>query len=65
MILIYRAQIFSYQPAPAQPYQKPRALNWRFHAPGQSYGDDTCPVAAYTAPRALNWRFQMAAGMAL
>jgi hypothetical protein len=65
MKLIYRAQIFSYQPAPAQPYRKPRALNWRFQAPGETYGEvqtlsETRCDYLYNPPRALNWRFQMA-----
>ncbi|OLP20081.1 hypothetical protein BST81_02255 [Leptolyngbya sp. 'hensonii'] len=59
MQLIYRGQTINYTPATAQPYRKPCALNWRFHAPGETYGDMPLPVAPYQAPRALNWRFQV------
>ncbi len=63
MKLIYRAQLLEYTPAPAQPYRKPCALNWRFQAPGETYGNETPLVAPYRRPQALNWRFQLAAGV--
>ena len=31
MQLIYRGYTIDYTPRPAQPYARPRALNWRFH----------------------------------
>ncbi len=62
MQLVYRAQIFNYTPAEPKPYVKPRALNWRFQAPGEVYEGATT-VQAYVPPRAMNWRFQMQAGM--
>ncbi len=64
MQLIYRAQLIDYTPAPVRPYVKPRALNWRFQAPGENYGTTTAiePEYTYRAPRALNWRFRMAIG---
>ena len=60
MQLIYRAQLIEYTPVPVQPYVKPRALNWRFHAPGESYEAPCQATYAYQVPRALNWRFRMA-----
>ncbi len=63
MQLIYRAQVIEYTPAPTKPYCKPRALNWRFHAPNQTYADQELAVPIYRKPQALNWRFQLAAGI--
>ncbi len=62
MQLIYRAQVFNVAPREPQPYVKPHALNWRFRAPGEVYGDESSIPPVYVAPRALNWRFQMQAG---
>ncbi|WP_171974739.1 hypothetical protein [Leptolyngbya sp. 'hensonii'] len=59
MQLIYRGQKMEFTPAAAQSYRKPYALHWRFHAPGETYGDMPLPTAPYQAPRALNWRFQV------
>lgn len=64
MELIYRAQTLSRLPVSTQLYQKPRGLHWRFHAPGEAYGE-TSPITPYKRSRALNWRFQMAAGIAM
>lgn len=58
MKLIYRANIFDYTPPPSLPYRKPRALNWRFHAPGEKYDYNPLPSLPYRKPRILNWRFQ-------
>lgn len=59
MQLIYRANTYNYTLAEPQPYIKPRALNWRFHAPGEIY-DCSITTQPYIRPRALNWRFQTA-----
>lgn len=61
MKLIYRAQIYNCTPAAIQPYVKPRALNWRFHPPGQKFETTPRPVSEYVQPRAMNWRFQLVA----
>lgn len=61
MKLIYRANIFDYTPVPIQPYVKPRALNWRFHPPGQKFECTPRPIQPYVKPRAMNWRFQLPA----
>lgn len=62
MQLIYRGEQIEYHPAPAKPYRKPRALNWRYHAPGETYSDIPLPqptLPRHTRqPRALNWRWQ-------
>lgn len=60
MKLIYRAQILARPARPVLPYCKPAALNWRFHAPSETYGNPR-PVAEYRCPIALNWRFRLAA----
>jgi hypothetical protein len=60
MQLIYRANVYHYTPAEPRQYQKPRALNWRFQAPGERYEDPIMPNP-YLKPRALNWRFQTSA----
>lgn len=56
MILIYRGQIFESTPPSVKPYRKPRALNWRYQVPGETYGD-TGICAPYRKPRAINWRY--------
>ncbi len=60
MQLIYRANIINHTPKPLAAYIKPRALNWRFQTPGETYNAPTT-VEAYIKPRALNWRFQTTA----
>ncbi len=55
MRLIYGGQTFEYTP-PFKPYRKPRALNWRYQVPGETYGD-TRICAPYRKPRAINWRY--------
>ena len=58
MILIYRGEIFKKSTPPSiQPYRKPRALNWRFHAPGETYDNTSISALIYSQPRALNWRY--------
>lgn len=59
MQLIYRANIYNCTLAEPEPYLKPRALNWRFHAPGEIY-DGSITTQPYIKPRSLNWRFQTA-----
>lgn len=61
MHLIYRGQIYPYTPTAPEPYVKPRALNWRFQAPGESYETTSVPQP-YVKPRAINWRYRLAAG---
>jgi len=58
MILIYGGHIFEYTPPAVKPYRKPRALNWRYQVPGETYGD-TGISAPYSQPRAINWRYRM------
>jgi hypothetical protein len=60
MQLIYNANIINHTPKPLAAYIKPRALNWRFHAPGETYNTPTA-LEAYIKPRALNWRFKTTA----
>jgi hypothetical protein len=60
VILIYRAQILECSLRPQLPYHKPNALNWRFQAPGETYGSAR-PSIPYRFPSALNWRFRLAA----
>jgi len=64
MQLIYRGHSYNYTPATPQPYVKPRALNWRYQVPGETYEGAIAPEP-YIKPRAINWRYQLAAGMSL
>jgi hypothetical protein len=59
MQLIYRGHIYDYTPSAPQPYVKPRALNWGYYIPGETY-EPTIPSQSqpYLKPRALNWRYQ-------
>jgi hypothetical protein len=57
MKLIYRALTFDYIPRSVETYGKPRVLNWRFHAPGETYEYTCLPPQPYHKPRVLNWRF--------
>lgn len=57
MQLIYRATTYNSTLTEPKPYIKPRALNWRFQAPGETYDASITPQP-YIRPRALNWRFQ-------
>ncbi len=57
MQLIYRGEMIDYNPPALQPYQKPCALNWRYHAPGETYSEMPALRQA-SAPRAINWRWQ-------
>ena len=63
MNLIYRGHVYPYTPTEPKPYVKPRALNWRFQAPGKCY--ETYETAfvpqPYVKPRALNWRYRLPA----
>lgn len=61
MKLIYRALILESAPRSIAPYRKPQALNWRFHAPNESYGVPQSSAIPYCYPKVLNWRFRMAA----
>ena len=58
MKLIYRALIIETIPRPAQPYVKPRAINWRFQTSAEKFELTPHPVQPYAKPRAINWRFQ-------
>lgn len=58
MKLIYRADVYEYTPLSAQPYVKPRALNWRFQPAGAKFECAPRSVQPYVKPRAINWRFQ-------
>lgn len=60
MKLIYRAQIIEFTPPPVRRYQKPRALNWRYQVPGETYNSISVVIPPYCQPRALNWRFRLA-----
>lgn len=62
MQLIYRGQIYSYTPPAPKPYVKPRALNWRFQSPGESYEATSVPQP-YIKSRVLNWRYRLATGL--
>ena len=57
MQLIYRGNTYNYTLLESKLYIKARALNWRFHAPGETYDSSITPKP-YIRPRALNWRFQ-------
>ncbi|NEQ28731.1 MAG: hypothetical protein F6K28_59185 [Microcoleus sp. SIO2G3] len=59
MKLIYRAHIYEYTPRPVQPYIKPRAINWRFQPPGETFECAPRPVRPYVKPSAMNWRFEL------
>jgi hypothetical protein len=59
MLLIYRGHTFHISPRSPQPYRKPFALNWRYQAPGESYGDEVRALPVYKAPRAINWRWRV------
>lgn len=61
MKLIYRGHTYTCETLSAQPYHKPHALNWRYQAAGEMYGESIVPVSN-PQPRALNWRYQMAVG---
>jgi len=58
MILIYKGETFEYTPPSVKPYRKPRALNWRYQVPGETY-EATGICAPYSQPRAINWRYRM------
>jgi hypothetical protein len=60
MQLIYRGEVINCPERPLPAYQKPYALNWRYHAPNATYGNDPIPVQVYKASRAINWRWQTA-----
>jgi hypothetical protein len=62
MKLIYRAQIIEFTTPAVQPYQKPRALNWRYQVAGETYNNTPLDRQPYRQPRALNWRFRLAQG---
>ncbi|OKH32725.1 hypothetical protein NIES2119_25195 [[Phormidium ambiguum] IAM M-71] len=59
MQLIYRGHVYDYTPPKLKPYIKPRAINWRFQAPGETYSENIS-AEPYVKPRAINWRFKMA-----
>ncbi|MFB2896259.1 hypothetical protein ACE1CI_25395 [Aerosakkonemataceae cyanobacterium BLCC-F50] len=59
MQLIYRGHVYNYTPAPVKPYQKPRALNWRYQSYNKYEQDTQVPIQPYKKPRALNWRYQI------
>lgn len=55
--LIYRGYVYQHEILAQQPYQKPYGLNWRYRAPGESYGE-VSKMSTYRQPRAINWRYQ-------
>ncbi len=61
MQLIYRGEIFDYNPCQVKSVRKPRALNWRYHVPGfvldQNDGIDSLPQPHQ--PCTINWRYQL------
>jgi hypothetical protein len=57
MKLIYRAQIFTYQPRSAHPYRQPTALNWRYQIQGETYSN-TYSRSLDRSPHAVNWCYQ-------
>lgn len=59
MQLIYRGHVYDYTPATPKPYIKPRAINWRFQASGETYGENITRET-YIKPLAINWRYQIA-----
>lgn len=59
MQLIYRGQVTEYVPPQVAPYRKPSALNWRYHAPGETYDEASLPRHATRTPQAINWRWQV------
>jgi len=63
MQLIYRGYTIDYTPRPTQPYSRPRALNWRWHSPDETFESTPRPVHSYSRPRALNWRFDIQSGI--
>lgn len=54
--LIYRGHSLE-RTLHVQPYQKPHALNWRYHAPGETYGSAPRVLHDRT-PGVVNWRFR-------
>ncbi|HEY9642451.1 MAG TPA: hypothetical protein V6C57_18335 [Coleofasciculaceae cyanobacterium] len=60
MQLIYRGEIVAVSSPTAPAYRKPRALNWRYQIPGETYGESQTAAFVYQTPRAINWRWQYA-----
>lgn len=59
--LIYRGESFPYFPPAPKPYKTPRAINWRYRVPGETYSETEAPTAlSYRKLRAVNWRYQSA-----
>jgi len=60
MQLIYRGETIEVPSYSSPVYQKPRALNWRYQAPGETYGEPEMAAVgrAPRVPRAINWRWQ-------
>ncbi len=61
MQLIYRGQVLDYDSLSTQPYRKPRALNWRYQIPGETYENKSIPPSSHRQFRGINWRYQMIA----
>ena len=54
--LIYRGHVLEHTPHMPL-YQKPHALNWRYHAPGETYGNAPRLLPERTTG-VVNWRFR-------
>jgi hypothetical protein len=57
--IICRNIIYTRTIAAPQPYQAPRALNWRYQVPGKTYNQQSPIKFAYQVPRIINWRWQV------
>jgi hypothetical protein len=58
MQLIYRGHTYRYKPNALKIVQ-PRALNWRYQIPGQTYEINAIETSRPArTPLALNWRYQ-------
>ncbi|HEY9642449.1 MAG TPA: hypothetical protein V6C57_18325 [Coleofasciculaceae cyanobacterium] len=58
MQLIYRGETVAAPSPTPLVYRKPRALNWRYRIPGETYGERETAAFVYQAPRAINWRWK-------
>jgi hypothetical protein len=56
--IICRHIVYNCIVAEPRPYKKPRALNWRYQVPGETYNQSVNLDRQYQKPRAINWRWQ-------
>ncbi len=58
MQLVYRAQAFTFTPAPQRSI-RPRAINWRYQVAGDAVEPTSVSAFRSILPAAINWRYQL------